>query len=48
MSIEEWWWLFDAKYVENQIARKGFHFSKEDRDKLRERHKKNMEAQNND
>lgn len=44
MSIEEWWWLFDAKYVENQIAKKGFHFNKDDREFLRARHKANMEA----
>lgn len=45
MSVMEWWWLFDAKYVENQIMSKGFHLNKEDRDDLRARHKANMEAQ---
>ncbi len=44
MSIMEWWWLFDAKYVENQMLAKGFYVSKEDKDDLRKRHKERMEA----
>jgi len=44
MSIEEWWWLFDCKYVENQIAAKGFYINKEAREDLRARHKAKMEA----